>query len=56
MQKINVDELGFEYDEGDPEGFRAGLKRFGKKLGAKVTGLSIYELPPGQAICPYHYE
>ena len=20
------------------------------------TGISVYELPPGQAVCPYHYE
>ena len=40
----------------DPEGFRAGMFRFGKQLGAKETGIDVYELPPGQAICPYHYE
>ena len=56
MSKLNVNELEFEYDPDDPEGFRAGMKRFGKRLGAAVTGVSIYELPPGQAICPYHYE
>ena len=56
MNKLNVSELEFAYDPEDPEGFRAGMKRFGKKLGAAVTGMSIYELPPGQAICPYHYE
>ena len=56
MNKLNVNELEFEYDPDDPEGFRAGMKRFGKRLGAAVTGVSIYELPPGQAICPYHYE
>ena len=56
MSKLNVSELEFEYDPEDPEGFRSGMKRFGKKLGAAVTGMSIYELPPGQAICPYHYE
>ena len=56
MSKLNVSELDFEYDPEDPEGFRAGMKRFGKKLGAAATGMSIYELPPGQAICPYHYE
>ena len=56
MSKLNVAELDFEYDPEDPEGFRAGMKRFGKKLGAAATGMSIYELPPGQAICPYHYE
>ena len=56
MNRINVDEIDFEYDPSDPEGFRSGLKRFGKRLGAASTGASIYELPPGQAICPYHYE
>ena len=56
MSKLNASELDFEYDPDDPEGFRAGMKRFGKKLGAAATGMSIYELPPGQAICPYHYE
>jgi len=56
MNKLNVSEMDFEYDAEDPDGFKAGMKRFGKRLGAAVTGMSIYELPPGQAICPYHYE
>jgi uncharacterized cupin superfamily protein len=30
--------------------------RFGRLLGATGTGTTVYELPPGQAICPYHYE
>ena len=25
-------------------------------LGATRTGLSVYELPPGRAVGPYHYE
>jgi uncharacterized cupin superfamily protein len=25
-------------------------------IGASALGLSVYELPPGQSICPYHYE
>jgi uncharacterized cupin superfamily protein len=28
----------------------------GQALGAKLTGLSIYELPPGEAAWAYHYE
>ena len=32
------------------------MLRPGPDLGAKETGMSVYELPPGQAICPYHYE
>jgi uncharacterized cupin superfamily protein len=39
-----------------PAGFRRSSVRVGAALGAARTGLSVYELPPGQAIGPYHYE
>ena len=39
-----------------PMGFRSGMFRFGEQLGATDTGCTVYELPPGQAICPYHFE
>jgi uncharacterized cupin superfamily protein len=39
-----------------PEGFRRSSTRVGAALGAARTGLSVYELPPGQAVSPYHYE
>jgi uncharacterized cupin superfamily protein len=32
------------------------MLRFGPQVGATRTGTSVDELPPGQAICPYHYE
>lgn len=32
------------------------MNRFGKVLGAKKTGASVYEVPTGQSISPYHYE
>jgi uncharacterized cupin superfamily protein len=56
MRKVNIQSPSFDYDSDDPEGFRAGLFRFGADVGAQRTGASVYELPPGQAICPYHYE
>jgi uncharacterized cupin superfamily protein len=56
MRRINIAAPEFEYDGEDPEGFRAGMARLGKSLGAEQTGVSVYEVPPGQAICPYHYE
>jgi uncharacterized cupin superfamily protein len=57
MKRINIEAPEFEYDAEDPEGFRSGLARLGKLLGgAEESGISVYELPPGQAICPYHYE
>jgi uncharacterized cupin superfamily protein len=56
MPRINLSEPHFAYDADDPEGFRAGMHRFGPEIGASELGGSLYELPPGQAVCPYHYE
>jgi uncharacterized cupin superfamily protein len=56
MPHVNIADPQFVYDPTDPEGFRAGLFRFGGQLGAQQTGASVYEIPPGQAVCPYHYE
>ncbi len=56
MRRLNIADPEFAYDADDPEGFRAGMLRFGPQLGAEQTGASVYELPPGQALCPYHYE
>jgi len=39
-----------------PDGFRRASTRIGAQLGAARTGLSVYELPPEQAIGPYHFE
>jgi uncharacterized cupin superfamily protein len=56
MRRVNISDPSFTYDPEDPEGFRSGLHRLGPGLGARETGISVYELRPGQAICPYHYE
>jgi uncharacterized cupin superfamily protein len=56
MQRVNIREPKFHYDDNDPDGFRPGMFRFGKLLDAQKLGTSIYELPPSQSICPYHYE
>ena len=56
MPRVNTTDPEFTYDPDDPEGFRCGMFRMGPKLGAKRTGATVYELPPGQAVCPYHYE
>jgi uncharacterized cupin superfamily protein len=56
MKRVNIRDPQFEYDDDDPEGFRAGMFRFGKQLGASQLGTSVYELPPGQSTVPYHYE
>ena len=56
MRRFNLNAAQFEHDEDEPEGYRSGMDRFGPKLGATQLGGSVYELPQGQSICPYHYE
>jgi len=56
MKTFNLFEPAFEYDDTHPDGYRAGMDRFGPRIGASQIGGSVYELPPGQALCPYHYE
>jgi uncharacterized cupin superfamily protein len=43
-------------DPADPPGYACSAVRVGKRIGAARMGMSIYDLPPGQAICPYHFE
>ena len=45
-----------ELDKPRPEGFRRGEVSVGALVGASRIGATFYELPPGQRICPYHYE
>jgi uncharacterized cupin superfamily protein len=56
MRRLKISDPAFTYDDADPRGFRAGLFRLGSQVAAEHTGVSVYELPPGQAVCPYHYE
>jgi len=56
VRRTNLSDLDVQYDESDPEGYRAGMARFGPSIGAAKIGCSLYELPAGQSICPYHYE
>ena len=56
MRRVDLAAAEAAFDPEDPEGYRAAMARFGPSLGASQTGASLYELPPGQALCPYHYE
>ena len=39
-----------------PEGHWFASLSISENLGAKLTGLSVYELPAGEACWPYHFE
>jgi uncharacterized cupin superfamily protein len=56
MRRINLNTADFEYDDDDPDGYQAGSVRLHTAIGASAMAGRVYELPPGQANCPYHYE
>ncbi len=49
-------ELETPPDPNDPDGYASSGVRVGPKIGASRVGMSVYELPKGQAICAYHFE
>jgi len=53
---VNLFDVEPGHDEADPPGYRCGSAKLGPELGAQQLGLTVYELAPGQSICPYHYE
>jgi uncharacterized cupin superfamily protein len=42
--------------ESDPPGFLSGRAEVGKAAGGEALAVKVYELPPGERVCPYHYE
>jgi uncharacterized cupin superfamily protein len=42
-------------DASDPPGYRVRGEQLGKAAGSQRLGASLYEIPPGNSICPYHW-
>ena len=42
-------------DESDPPGYRAQSAQLAPRFGASRLAMTVYDLPPGQTICPYHF-
>jgi len=57
MDTFNLFAQEQEWDwEEQHDGYRHRGVRVGGRLGAIGLGASLYELPPGEATWPYHYE
>src|ERR1039458_1411575 len=56
MQRVNIEAPAFRDDPARPDGYGGGSLQLGPLIAADQLGATVYELPPGQAICPYHYE
>ena len=55
-EPLNLYEVAVESDPADPPGYQSRMARLGPDLGAARLGGSVYELDPGDSVCPYHYE
>jgi uncharacterized cupin superfamily protein len=55
-EPLNLYDLEVEGDPSAPPGYRSRGARFGPTIGAGRLGGSVYELDPGESLCPYHYE
>src|SRR5262245_54962998 len=56
MRVFNLHDATVEYDPSDPDGYRGGAVNFKDAIGARTMTGKLFELPPGQALCPYHWE
>jgi uncharacterized cupin superfamily protein len=56
MESVNLFTIETEADPTEPRGYIAPRAKLGPMLGAAMIGGSIYDLAPGQSICPFHYE
>jgi uncharacterized cupin superfamily protein len=57
MRSVNLfdDALSLEPGASRPEGFRRHHRQIGRLIGASRIGATLYELPPGERLSPYHY-
>jgi uncharacterized cupin superfamily protein len=53
---FNLRELPLSRYDGGPEGHRFSGRSPARELGAVLTGFGVYEVGPGEATWPYHFE
>jgi uncharacterized cupin superfamily protein len=53
---VNLLELALSTDPSFPEGHRLSGESLTGRFGATETGMGVYELAPGEASWPYHFE
>jgi uncharacterized cupin superfamily protein len=56
VKVANLFAVELQADEDDAPGYAVNYVRVAPLVGGEQLGLSVYELAPGQSVCPYHYE
>jgi uncharacterized cupin superfamily protein len=55
MRRVNINQPEFNLTQDQP-GYSWRAAELGSAIGAARMGATLYELPPGEATFPYHYE
>ena len=55
MRRVNINQPEFNLTQQQP-GYSWRAAELGPAIGAVRMGATLYELPPGEASFPYHYE
>jgi uncharacterized cupin superfamily protein len=53
---VNLFEVATEPRADRPAAYRSSSVQVGPLISAEALGASVYDLEPGESICPYHYE
>jgi uncharacterized cupin superfamily protein len=56
MKPVNVFTVETKTDPEDPPGYQAAAVKLAPLIGAERIGGSVYDLEPGESVCPYHFE
>jgi len=56
MTRPNIFRTETKPDEDDVAGYRASQAPVGEAAGGKELSVRLFEVPPGESLCPYHYE
>lgn len=56
MKRFNYLAAETTLDPADPEGFRSSYGLFNEIIGAEHLSGTLFDIPPGEKSCPYHWE
>jgi uncharacterized cupin superfamily protein len=53
---VNLFTVELQHDDDDPPGYACDFVRLAPLVGGEQIALNVGAMPPGESLCPYHYE